>query len=270
MKSALTAKRKKHTSIWKWRSLCAASLLVVGLLSSLPSAEAATLIASWFRPSTLGATCGDTVWEIGFTVTGTTDDSGGLDYVGLTVTGPNGEPLWANSAGIGVGFTASTWAIVPGSFLINPITRRPLTVRVFDITSSFFIPNMLVRYHAIMGSGAPLLDQFIYDPATDVPACASLPYGSTPRCGMEPRYYMYTLEDANQPAGWQPYCYVISSNGPPSVESQARVCSVPGFDHVFRATNQPFAGWVYADCMGNASYGWPHWDPAWYRPGYTR
>jgi hypothetical protein len=87
---------------------------------------------------------------------------------------------------------------------------------------------------------------------------------------LTPRYYMYTLEDVHQPAGWQPYCYVISSNGPPSVEIQARVCSVPGFDYAFRATNLPYSGWVYADCMGNASYGWPDWQSEWYRPGYAR
>jgi hypothetical protein len=88
-------------------------------------------------------------------------------------------------------------------------------------------------------------------------------------CSMTPRYYMYTLEDANQPDSWQPYCYIISSNGAPSVEAQARVCSVPGFDHAFQATNMPYAGWVSADCLGNASYGWPAWDPDWYRAKWS-
>jgi hypothetical protein len=88
-------------------------------------------------------------------------------------------------------------------------------------------------------------------------------------CPLTPRYYMYTLEDANQPDSWQPYCYVISSMGPPSVESQARVCTVPGYGHTYRATNMPYAGWVVADCHGNASYGWPVWDPAWYRPKHA-
>jgi len=83
-------------------------------------------------------------------------------------------------------------------------------------------------------------------------------------CPATPRYFMYTLEDADQPDGWQPYCYIISSNGTPSVESQGRVCSVPGSGHTFRATNIPYAGWVYADCHGLASYGWPEWQPEWF------
>jgi hypothetical protein len=84
-------------------------------------------------------------------------------------------------------------------------------------------------------------------------------------CAIIPRYYRYTRQDSEQPAGWAPYCYIISNVGPPSVEAQARVCTVPGFEHTYRATNVPYAGWVYADCLGRASYGWPAWDPAWYR-----
>lgn len=89
-------------------------------------------------------------------------------------------------------------------------------------------------------------------------------------CERTSRYFMYTLQDDNQPHTWQPYCYVISNNGVPSVESQARVCTVPGYDHVFRATNIPFGGWVYTDCNGTASYGWPHWKPSWYRPAFAK
>jgi hypothetical protein len=84
----------------------------------------------------------------------------------------------------------------------------------------------------------------------------------------EQQYFMYTMEDAEQPTGWQRFCYIISRNGPPSVEAQARVCSVPGFEHVFRATNSPYAGWV-STCNGRAYYGWPAWDPAWYRPEFA-
>ncbi|MBN2554667.1 MAG: hypothetical protein JXA97_01905 [Anaerolineales bacterium] len=83
-------------------------------------------------------------------------------------------------------------------------------------------------------------------------------------CALTPQYFMYTLQDAGQPLGWQPFCYIISSNGFPSVETQARVCTVPGSDHTYRATNQPYAGWVYTDCHGMPYYGWPAWDPAWY------
>ena len=89
-------------------------------------------------------------------------------------------------------------------------------------------------------------------------------------CLQTRQYFMYTLRDANQPSTWQPYCYIISNNGTPSAESQARVCSVPGSDHVFSATNIPYGGWVSADCNGTASYGWPDWQPAWYRPGFAK
>jgi hypothetical protein len=89
-------------------------------------------------------------------------------------------------------------------------------------------------------------------------------------CLITPRYYMFTLEDEDQPPEWQRYCYVISNNGIPSVESQARICSVPGYDHVYRATNIPYGGWVSTDCNGMASYGWPDWQSSWYRPQFAK
>jgi hypothetical protein len=92
----------------------------------------------------------------------------------------------------------------------------------------------------------------------------------TDTCPKTPRYYMFTLFDENQPPEWQRYCYVISNTGIPSVESQARVCSVPGYDHVYKATNIPFGGWVYTDCHGNSSYGWPDWQSSWYRPSFAK
>jgi hypothetical protein len=85
-------------------------------------------------------------------------------------------------------------------------------------------------------------------------------------CLHKKQYFMYTLRDDNQPSTWQPYCYIISNNGIPSVESQARICSVPSYDHVFRATNIPYGGWVSTNCNGMASYGWPDWQSSWYRP----
>jgi hypothetical protein len=91
-----------------------------------------------------------------------------------------------------------------------------------------------------------------------------------PSCTLTRRYYMYTLQDANQPPSWQPYCYVVSSVGSPSVESQARVCTVPGFEHTYQATSILYAGWVYTDCNGRPYYGWPAWDPAWYRAKFAR
>jgi len=96
--------------------------------------------------------------------------------------------------------------------------------------------------------------------------------GSTPgkpSCLVE-RYYMYTLRDANQPEDWQRYCYVISFDGFPSVESQARICSVRGIDYVYRATSLAYSGWVYTDCNRNPYYGWPHWNPDWYRPEFAK
>jgi hypothetical protein len=96
--------------------------------------------------------------------------------------------------------------------------------------------------------------------------CAAPPPPTTD-CEKTNQYYMYTLVDANQPASWADFCYIISYDGhPPNVEAQARVCTPPGSEHTFRATNIPFGGWVSADCQGNASYGWPYWNPSWYRP----
>jgi hypothetical protein len=101
----------------------------------------------------------------------------------------------------------------------------------------------------------------IYEPASCL---------ATSTCPSKPRYYMYTFRDDDQPDTWQHYCYIISNNGYPGVESQARICSVPGFDHVYRATNMVYSGWVYTDCHGNASFGWPDWQSSWYRPSFAK
>ncbi|HUS85291.1 MAG TPA: hypothetical protein VMX56_09100, partial [Anaerolineales bacterium] len=93
---------------------------------------------------------------------------------------------------------------------------------------------------------------------------------SSPACELTPRYYMYTLQDANQTSRWAEYCYIISGNGYPNVDIQAKLCTPPGSEHTFRATNIPYGGWVSTDCQGNAFYGWPEWDPHCYRSEYTK
>jgi len=98
--------------------------------------------------------------------------------------------------------------------------------------------------------------------------CLPIPPKSS--CPSTKRYYMYTLEDANQPPGWQPYCNIISANGYPSVQIQARLCTPPGAQHSFKATNIPYGGWVSTDCNGIVSYGWPTWQSSWYRPQYAK
>jgi hypothetical protein len=92
----------------------------------------------------------------------------------------------------------------------------------------------------------------------------------TNACPKTPRYYMYTFRDENQPDTWQEYCYIISDHGYPSTDSQARICTVPGYDHNYLATKLVYDGWVSTDCHGNASYGWSAWDPSWYRSQYSK
>jgi hypothetical protein len=113
-------------------------------------------------------------------------------------------------------------------------------------------------------SNNPYSEQTPVDPGSEF-------YAGTPAasCPKTPRYYKYTFRDDNQPVTWQTYCYIISSNGYPGVESQARICSVPGFDHVYRTTKMVYEGWVYTDCNSIASYGWPDWKSTWYRPKFT-
>ena len=93
---------------------------------------------------------------------------------------------------------------------------------------------------------------------------------SSQSCELTPRYYMYTLQDANQTSRWAEYCYIISGNGYPNVDIQAKLCTPTGSEHTFRATNIPFGGWVSTDCQGNAFYGWPEWDASWYRSTYAK
>jgi hypothetical protein len=161
---------------------------------------------------------------------------------------------WTNN-GYGVGWSSSTWTVADYS-VQSPTPLWGVWYRFADSVEVVFVLTVMrvddpsIQETGVFSLGAP-------SPAAECGAGA---------CPATPRYFMYTLEDEDQPAGWQPYCYIISSNGSPSTATQARVCSVPGSDHVFRATNVPYAGWVYADCHGKASYGWPEWDPEWYRP----
>ena len=99
--------------------------------------------------------------------------------------------------------------------------------------------------------------------------CLAAP-SSPSSCDKRPRYFMYTFRDNNQPETWQEYCYIISHNGYPGVESQARICSVPNFDHVYRASKLVYKGWVSTDCNGIASYGFPEWQSSWYRPRFEK
>jgi hypothetical protein len=111
---------------------------------------------------------------------------------------------------------------------------------------------------------------FTRDLSGSIQEPAECQVGPAPTNGsaLSPAYFMYTLQDAGQPQGWAPFCYIISNHGYPSVDRQATLCSVPGSGHTFQATNAPYAGWVYIDGAGNASYGWPAWNPAWYRPEF--
>jgi hypothetical protein len=99
--------------------------------------------------------------------------------------------------------------------------------------------------------------------------CLATPSPSSNTCAATKRYFMYALEDVNQPSGWPPYCYIISHNGIPGVPIQASLCTPPGSDHTFRATNIPFGGWVSTDCRGQVFYDWSAWDPGCYRPEYA-
>ena len=139
-----------------------------------------------------------------------------------------------------------------------------------DMSGSWTIDDVPEKYTWVgnfyfhMGIGPVLSVEF---PVTVVLRdCDYLPKS----CSHKKEYFMYTLRDDNQPPTWQTYCYIISNNGIPSVESQARICSVPGHDHVYRATNIPYGGWVSTDCNGIASYGWPDWQSSWYRPQYAK
>jgi hypothetical protein len=153
------------------------------------------------------------------------------------------------------------------TFTHHDMNPGHIDIELFDVTVDAQLPcdlEFIENTLSVTYSGetlAPItLPHKVIHNGECIPAPASV------SCPTVPQYYMYTLEDAGQPFSWQPYCYIISSNGYPAVEIQARLCSPAGSDYSFKATNIPFGGWVYSDCRGVASYGWPFWQPEWYRP----
>ena len=213
------------------------------------------------------------------------------DATGYSITitpDPNWNETWCTSQGFSYSPSVG-WCIdqaTPMVYQVPPnITAGPPLIPGSDPLSETWSnlgKDTATIYYNIRWtySGIPLNWIRVYYPAGPDPGSSTvavtvnrddcLAPPSSPACELTPRYYMYTLQDANQTSRWAEYCYIISGNGYPNVDIQAKLCTPPGSEHTFRATNIPFGGWVSTDCQSNAFYGWPGWDASWYRSTYAK
>lgn len=214
------------------------------------------------------------------------------DATGYNITiapEPNWTQSWCSAQGFDYLGPPVDWCYDIGSsimvYQVPPEIRyAPASDPLSETWSNLGKDSATIYYniHWMYSDVAPVSWTHVYYPSGPVPGSSTVavtvnkadclaPQGpSSPACELIPRYYMYTLQDVNQQSIWAKDCYIISSNGYPSVEIQAKLCTPPGSEHTFRATNIPFGGWVSTDCQGNAFYGWPGWDANWYRSGYAK
>ncbi|MCB9450932.1 MAG: hypothetical protein H6672_05800 [Anaerolineaceae bacterium] len=108
---------------------------------------------------------------------------GDYDNYAFVATDANGVSLGAARGSILVGLTSN---LLVGVDLagINPITARPVRVRLYDVVAQpVGAFNTQQLYDSILAQGAPLFYAFTFDPADYVPSCAALPLASFSSAG---------------------------------------------------------------------------------------
>lgn len=156
------------------------AVLVIGaLLAVIGSAGAATSTGISVTATDVQATCDGSTFQISFGwLADDSDNSTGGDWVGMIAYDAAGVPVSTDWEWVALGdtYTRNT-PFGPGD-IINAMTARPLTVVVYDLTlhPGVYGRNYQAMYDVIVGAGAPVLGTYEYDPADDVPACASLPW----------------------------------------------------------------------------------------------
>ena len=161
------------------------SLSFIGLLVAVampqPTAQAATMITFSITNITVGATCDTSVWNVNFDALADREESNfsGFDRWGYIAYDGNGVPISADWTGDDLGFARNRDNTFGNGDIINNITARPITLVLIDTDGSLeFGTDTQLVYDSIEASylaGEPVLATIIYDPADDVPACASLP-----------------------------------------------------------------------------------------------
>lgn len=121
--------------------------------------------------------CATSTFQITSSWDGTVDDTGSTsDRAGMIAFDANGTPIASDWTAATVGGSTNRLTGFGNGNEINAMTARPLTIQLYDITTS---PpggfNLQTIYDNIVAQGAPLLAEITYDPATDVSDCSSLP-----------------------------------------------------------------------------------------------
>jgi hypothetical protein len=164
------------------RTVSLSLIVILALVGVVQMSEAATLTGFWVTNTMVGATCLDSTWEIYFGWTGVTADfPDGNDGVGMIAFDGNGVPIAADWDGFPPGATLNQTTPFGGGLGINDLTARPVTIQLFDFGVGPYLPfgeNTQAIYDDIVARGDPVAAEIVYDPASDDPNCAALPFGS--------------------------------------------------------------------------------------------
>ncbi len=156
--------------------VAALAVLIMGFALVTP-AHAATSNGISVTLYNDGGTCLSSDFDIAWSFTAQYDDVSGDDGVGMIAYDGNGVPIAADWTSAGPPGSATRHTVFGATVSqINAMTARPLTIVMYDITS--YPPggsNTQAVYDNIVGQGAPVIDQLVFDVASVLPSCDTLP-----------------------------------------------------------------------------------------------
>jgi len=120
--------------------------------------------------------CNNSVMVIESTWSFTNNDVNGTDLVGIVVYDGSGTTLATDWQGTIKGQNFLRLTAFGGEYNRIEINSRPITVDLYDLRQKpFGERNSLTLTNSIFSQSPPLLERMVYDPADDIPSCATVP-----------------------------------------------------------------------------------------------
>lgn len=160
----------------KIRLILSSLLCMLFVIIAIPS-DAITLIDVQTSTGATGSSCDDYIMTMNVNYTGVVDDWNGFDLIGITIVDGMGAEIAAHWNGRTLGSTATDLLSFSLVSAINPMTARPLTITVYDLTVKPSSTNDYSQtvFDEIIGQNAPELGVFTHDPGILSSYCAALP-----------------------------------------------------------------------------------------------